>query len=465
MKGRDGLVQAKESAHKFRRTLLFLIKLTSFALTVVIYSIVWFYFHGETTFFYRGNYIVIGLYCALLLVFNLLYNIYNYGHLRVSDMVGAGFIALMITNMITYAQLCLIATEVLDFVPLVCCTVLQAIVLVVTSFAGHHIYYLLYPRRNIVAIVSEYYMSRPLLQKFSLDPKKYAITEIISSTEPMDTIHSQIDGHSAVLLCDVEGDVRNDILRYCFYNNRRVYVLPSLADILINSADNIQISDSAIFLLKNRGLSTEHRITKRLFDMLISGVGLLLASPFMLIVALLIKLGDRGPVLYKQTRLTEDERSFEIYKFRSMVVDAEKEGGAQLAAKGDTRITPVGKFIRATRLDELPQIINVLKGDMSIVGPRPERPEMYELYKQALPDFHLRCKVKAGLTGYAQVYGKYNTSVKDKLNMDLVYIHNSSILTDIKMILMTVKIVFSPEATEAIDEDYNSELNLQEQDK
>ena len=142
-----------------------------------------------------------------------------------------------------------------------------------------------------------------------------------------------------------------------------------------------------------------------------------------------------------------------IYKFRSMVVNAEGDGKARLAAENDKRITPVGQFIRKTRLDELPQLINVLKGEMSIVGPRPERPEIIAEYEKKIPEFSCRLKVKGGLTGYAQIYGKYNTTPYDKLKMDMMYIQNYSFLLDIKLILMTAKVIFMKESTEGVHEE------------
>ena len=172
----------------------------------------------------------------------------------------------------------------------------------------------------------------------------------------------------------------------------------------------------------------------------------------MILTGLAIKHYDGGPIFYKQERFTLNGKKFFVYKFRSMIVNAESKSGAVLASKNDSRITPIGKFVRATRLDELPQFINVLKGDMSLVGPRPERPEIAEDYYKTLPEFGYRLKTKAGLTGYAQLYGKYNTTPYDKLQLDLMYIQNYSLFLDIKLILMTIKIMFMKESTEGVDE-------------
>ena len=192
---------------------------------------------------------------------------------------------------------------------------------------------------------------------------------------------------------------------------------------------------------------------KRAIDIVVSLIAAIILSPIFLITAIAIKVTDHGPVFYKQVRLTKDGKEFKILKFRSMRVDAEKDGVARLSTgENDSRITPVGKIIRACRVDELPQLFNILKGDLSIVGPRPERPEIASQYCEDMPEFALRLQAKAGLTGYAQVYGKYNTTPYDKLTMDLMYIAHPSIIEDLKIMLATVKILFLPESTEGVAE-------------
>ena len=191
--------------------------------------------------------------------------------------------------------------------------------------------------------------------------------------------------------------------------------------------------------------------SKRMLDLVCASILLVIASPFMLITAIVIKAYDGGPVFYRQVRCTMGCKEFQILKFRSMRVDAEKDGVARLAAKNDSRITPVGKFIRATRIDELPQLLNILRGDMTFIGPRPERPEIIRQYMEEMPEFAFRMKVKAGLAGYAQVYGKYNTTPYDKLKLDLTYIEQYSVWLDLKLMLLTLKILIKPESTEGVD--------------
>ena len=219
---------------------------------------------------------------------------------------------------------------------------------------------------------------------------------------------------------------------------------------MLRNAEDIHLFDTTLLLSRNLRLTAEQMFFKRVIDIVFSLLGLVVASPFMLVIALAIKLYDGGPVFYRQPRFTRDKRVFMILKFRSMKMDSE-EKGAQLAQKDDDRITPVGKIIRRIHFDELPQIFNILKGDMSLVGPRPERPEIAAVYSERIPEFDYRLKVKAGLTGYAQVYGKYNTTPYDKLKLDLTYIETYSLQLDIKLLMLTFKILFQKENTEGVE--------------
>ena len=263
----------------------------------------------------------------------------------------------------------------------------------------------------------------------------------------------QIRGYDAVIIGDIPAHERNQLMKLCFERSVRTYTVPKISDILLRTSTELDIFDSPLFLSRNEGLQIEQRIVKRLCDVVLSAVGLLLTSPFFAVIALMIKCTDRGPVFYRQDRLTKDGQVFSICKFRTMIQDAEKHTGARLASDHDDRILPVGRFLRRTRLDELPQLWNILKGDMSLVGPRPERPELAAEIEESIPEFAYRLKVKAGLTGYAQVYGKYNTTAYDKLKLDLTYIRKYSVFLDLKMILMTPKIMFLKESTEGVKEE------------
>jgi exopolysaccharide biosynthesis polyprenyl glycosylphosphotransferase len=260
----------------------------------------------------------------------------------------------------------------------------------------------------------------------------------------------------------VPAEIRNDILKFCYGNHIRTYVTPKLSDLIVRGGTSIALFDTPLFLVKGNGLTPFQRICKRLLDLAICIPAAIIAAPIMLGVAIAIKLDDGGPVFYKQARASLDGKVFDILKFRSMIVDAEKAGHSIPATDRDPRITRVGHFIRATRLDELPQLLNIIKGDMSIVGPRPERVEHMEAYGKLIPEFDFRTKVKGGLTGYAQVYGKYNTSPYDKLRLDLMYVENYSLILDIKLILMTLRIILTKESTEGFDKAEETEQKTKE---
>lgn len=276
---------------------------------------------------------------------------------------------------------------------------------------------------------------------------------MISVKAGLPRILSAIDRHDAVVINDVDGDERNALIKYCYARSIRTYVVPQVTDIILSSAQDVTLLDTPLKLVRGRGLTVVQRICKRAMDIVLCLIALIPAAPIMLVTALAIKLEDGGPVFYRQKRVTRDGKVFEILKFRSMIVDAEKNGyDLSMRANGkDPRITKVGSLIRGCRVDELPQILNILRGDMSIVGPRPERVENVEAYSREFPEWHYRERVKAGLTGYAQTFGKYNTTPEDKLRLDLIYIENYSLLLDIKLIFMTGRVLFSKESTEGFE--------------
>ncbi len=268
----------------------------------------------------------------------------------------------------------------------------------------------------------------------------------------------------AVLLEEISSPRRNDILKFCYQYSLQCYLVPKISDVLIRSAENVEIFDTPILNVPEQGMTFMERTVKRFFDILFSLLGIIITSPVMLVTAIAIKAQDKGPVFFVQERCTKYRKVFKIYKFRSMIVDAEKDGKSRPAGENDDRITKVGKFIRKTRIDELPQFFNILKGDMSLVGPRPERVEHVEKYTKEIPEFSFRFRVKGGLTGYAQVYGKYNTTAYDKLKLDLVYIANYSLILDIKIVLMTLKVLFQKEKTEAFTEEAIREIREKKQE-
>ena len=282
---------------------------------------------------------------------------------------------------------------------------------------------------------------------------KYQIIEQISIEEEMARILEKLENYDAVLLNDIPNEKRNKILKHCFEKDIRVYFTPKISDIMVKGSEELNLFDTPLYLQRNLGLNIIEKVIKRFFDIVFSTIMIVLTSPIMLITAACIKVNDGGPVFFTQERCTLNRKIFKIYKFRSMIVDAEVDGKSKPAGDGDDRITKVGKIIRATRIDELPQLFNILKGEMSLIGPRPERIEHVDKYCEAVPEFAYRLKVKGGLTGYAQVYGKYNTTAYDKLKLDLIYIENYSLFLDLKILFMTLKVVFMRESTEGFTEE------------
>ncbi len=331
----------------------------------------------------------------------------------------------------------------------------QSIVLVLMVVLMIGIYRRIVPPLSLLEVIGTH--NNNLARSLNGIKYKYSIKETVSYTDP--SIEEKIRSYDAVLINDIPAEGHNIILKKCFEENKRVYTVPKISDIIIKSSDNINLVDTPLFLCRNLGISGWQLALKRLADLFLSTIALAVLSPVFIVTAIAIKLEDGGPVFFRQERVTLNEKRFMILKFRSMIVDAEKDGRPHPAGENDDRITKVGKVIRACRVDELPQLINIIKGDMSIVGPRPERWEHVEKFKAEIPEFSYRCKVKGGLTGYAQVYGKYNTAALDKLKLDLMYITNYSLSLDVQIIFETIKILFIKDSTEGFEQNMIEEIH------
>ncbi len=407
--------------------------------------------HGKANFFFKGHVLIILIYFVLLFFFASTYGVLKIGYLKPTDVFISEFFALLFANVISYFQISLMANWVVSVRPIALTMLIQTIVSAAWVFVCNTCYYKAFPPREILIIHGERSID-DIVAKFESRKEKYKISKSMNISAGLEAVKNEICGeYGAVVLWDIPVADRNCLLKYCYSRSIRVYMMPKISDVIIKGADQLHLFDTPIYLTREYALKAEQRIVKRLIDLVCSILLLILASPFMLITAAAIKLYDGGPVFYKQIRCTIGQKRFYILKFRSMKVDAEKDGVARLASRNDSRITPVGKFIRAVRIDELPQLLNILKGDMSFIGPRPERPEIIEQYLEEMPEFAFRMKVKAGLAGYAQVYGKYNTTPYDKLKLDLTYIEQYSVWLDLKLMLLTLKILIKPESTEGVD--------------
>ena len=417
-----------------------------------MFAYLWYTCYSETIvlpFFRRGNWAVIALYVLIVFFFTHVFGGYKIGYMRIMDIVLSHFLAVVCSGVVAYLEICMIARYYVDFRPLILMGTAEMLFLAMWVFVVRKLYARLYPPRQMLVVYGEY-SPDDLIAKINTRADKYNICGSASCYVGKEVLFETIDKYEAIVLCDLPAEIRNDIMKYCYENSIRTYITPKISDILFRGGDDIHLFDTPLFLFRNQGLTIDQRFFKRTFDIIVSILGIIIASPFMLLIAIAIKLYDGGPILYKQQRLTRDGKEFWIYKFRSMGMDSEDKG-ARLAAKGDARVTPVGNIIRNIHFDELPQLFNILKGEMSIVGPRPERRIIADQYLEEIPEFHMRLKVKAGLTGYAQVFGKYNTTPYDKLKMDITYIENYSFWLDIKIMFLTFKILFQKENTEGVD--------------
>ncbi len=376
---------------------------------------------------------------------------YKIGKLRVSYIVFLNWVSLAFLQFGSFLGEWLFF-GVHNIMSHIICLAILCVLSLVWAFFGNKLALILIPPLKTIIIYDR--QNKWDVQRMDTPfPKQLNVIGSIEISCGLEYIQKNALKAEVLYLYRIPADLRHDLLKFAAENKLYAYVQPVLGDLILNSTQVSSIFDLPVLHFSNRDTLNSFYLGKRVYDILVSLLALLISSPLMLLIALLIKLDDQGPVLYQQTRLTRDNKEFTLIKFRSMRVDAEADGIARLSPEGDQRVTRVGKWLRKIRADELPQFFNVLKGDMSVVGPRPERPEIAKQYEEDMPEFSLRLLTKAGITGYAQIYGKYNTSPYDKLQMDLLYILRQSMWEDIKLTVMTIGLIFSKDSTEGIDAD------------
>ena len=424
---------------------------------IAVLSVIYFYFwcfQYDAALFpplqHRGRFVIAGVYALLLIIGFVWTEGFRWGYLKRLDVVISQGVSIFVVNFISYWQLSLIGNGMIPVMPMVRLTGVQLLTSILACFLFTKIYFHLHSKKNMVMI---YGTENALKLQFKANNRlsQYHVSKAISADTDFIDILSEINRYDGVIINDLPGKKRNNILKYCYFNGIDAYVVPKISDIIIRGADDFNLLDTPIVITHGKGLTLTQRMTKRTMDVVLCLIAMVPASVIMLITAIFIKLDDGGPVFFRQERVTRNGKHFNVIKFRSMIVDAEKYNKPIPAVDQDPRITKVGRIIRATRIDELPQLFNILKGDMSIVGPRPERVEHVEKYSREIPEFIYREKVKGGLTGYAQIYGRYNTSAYDKLRLDLMYIEDYSLVLDIKMIFRTIRILFQKDSTEGFD--------------
>ena len=407
-------------------------------------------------YYWRADALQIAFYVVMLFFFSHMYGGMRIGYLKNAEVIFSQAFASLAADVLLYGQLSIMAKQF--FVPtcFIYQIVWQLVIILIWNNIAYWIYKSIFPPRKMLLIHGD----RPIeniVTKFEGRKDKYNIVRYVHVEQGLESLYEEItDGYdrkefNAVVIWDIPTQERNNLMKFCYAKSIRVYMMPKITDVIVRGTEELHLFDTPILLTREYSLTVEQRFVKRTIDLVFALLLFVITSPIMLLTAIAIKVYDSGPVLYKQVRCTQNQRQFHILKFRSMRVDAEKDGVARLAQKHDDRITPIGRFIRKVRIDELPQLINIIKGDMSFIGPRPERPEIIAQYMEVMPEFAFRMKVKAGLAGYAQVYGKYNTTPYDKLKLDLTYIEHYSTWLDLQLMLLTLKVLFWPDSTEGVE--------------
>lgn len=429
------------------------------AINPVLLSLVFFltwklYYYSRTAvpYMWKGEVVIVGLYFITYLYLSHLYRGYWIHLNKKNEIIYSQILSAAITMALMYFILILLCKRIPNIFPLLVMLAVQIVIIHIWANAADSWYCRVYPKKKTIIIWDERPGLEVIIKETGMDGR-LDIVGIYHVDEVMNNKDELLGPAEWLFMCDLHSHDRNQLIKYSIEVGKSAYVIPRIGDALMTGADSIHLMHLPILLVRRHPASLEYLAVKRLLDILLSAAGLIILSPIIAVTALAIKANDGGDVFYRQDRLTKDGKVFKILKFRSMKMDAEKDGVARLSSGDkDDRITHVGRFIRKVRIDELPQLINVLRGEMALVGPRPERPEIAAQYQETLPEFSLRLQMKAGVTGYAQVYGKYNTTPYDKLLMDLLYTSKASLVEDFRIIIATVKILFMKESTEGIEE-------------
>ena len=428
------------------------LKFVNILYMVIPFAIAWVIYYDHMTvvqYFWKGDIAIIAIYFFLYCYFGKTYDAFLISHYRIFDIIASQTLSVFLCNCAFYVGIFVLAKGLVNPIPLLVLFIDQIALSIIWTCIAHQIYFKWFPARKSIIVYDTRRGMKDLINEYGL-AKKFDVKKTASVEECLNEL-SIIDDMEVVFLSGIHSHDRNIILKYCLYNRKQVYMIPRVGDVIMSSARQMHMFHLPMMRVQRYNPNPAYLFGKRLFDIVTSLLALIVLSPVFLVTAIAIKVTDKGPVFYKQCRLTKNGKKFMIHKFRSMRVDAEKDGVARLSTGAkDDRITPIGKIIRKCRIDELPQLIDILAGNLSVVGPRPERPEIAEEYMKEMPEFQLRLQAKAGLTGYAQVYGKYNTTPYDKLQMDLMYIAHPSFAEDIRLCFATVKILFMPESTEGV---------------
>lgn len=447
---------------KFESTILFIMKLLLFCACAGVFFLIFgskFYFMLIPT---RTSFITLGVFTLVYMMMSIIYGGFDIGKRKSKPIIYSFVLSVFFTDIAAHFFMCIMNITVVhngkfvyDYPLLLLLTyIIQIFIIVVFTYGGNYLYFSANKPHDSIIITRKGEQTDSIISKIGRYKKQYNITETVFINDP--DILKKIDKADSIFFYNLSVPERNAFVEYCYHCKKDIYYSVELSDIVSLGSHRVYFDDKSMVYAPVKGLTFEQRVIKRIMDLVIAGFGLIITSPIFLITALCIKLEDGGPVFYKQERATYAGKIFNVIKFRSMKVE---DGSIHKSVtKNDDRITRTGRIIRKFRIDELPQLINVIKSDMSIVGPRPEMVENVEKYTKELPEFAYRQRAKAGLTGMAQIYGKYNTSPKDKLIFDLIYINEYSVWLDIKLIFRTLLVLLTPDkSTEAFEDNKKTE--------
>ena len=441
---------------KFWHSIVFVIEMILYAATLATFFLLFAIDNPEIILLSRTAAVTLSTFVIMLFLLTFMYGKYDVGMRKWGQIALSLSITVIITDLITYLELSIMKTneannttfrlENIGILFLVIAT--QILIICLLSYAGECFYFWINPKEKCLIVTGDTNNAGRVASALASFEKRYEVGDMVSydSTD----LEERMVEADTIVIYEVPVDVRTRIIDFCYQNLKNIYFNPHIADILEQNAHSVIVDDISMFSTRFHMITFEERLVKRLMDILISLIGLIITSPVILVSAICIKKHDGGSVFFRQKRATVHGRVFEIIKFRTMRENVENFSSTE----GDDRITKVGKILRKYRIDELPQLINIIKGDMSLVGPRPEMLENVADYESKLPEFRYRLRMKAGLTGYAQIYGKYNTSSRDKLMLDLMYIENYSLVKDIQLLFRTILVLFKAEdSTEAFKND------------
>lgn len=437
---------------KFQHSAVFLIGTVMYAALLATFFLLFAIDNPEITKLSRTAAVTLSTFVIMLFLLSFMYGRFEAGRKRWPLVALNISIAVIITDLVTYFELSIMKTneannttfrlENIGILFLV--FAIQILAVMLASYAGEAFYFWINPKEKCLIVTGDENDATRVASALSCFEKRYEVKDIVSADDP--DLENKMVECDTIVLYELDVAKRTQIVDFCYQNLKNIYFNPHIADILEQNSRQVIMDDISLFSTRYHMISFEERLVKRSMDILISLIALIITSPILLISAVCIKKNDGGSVFFRQKRATVHGRVFEIIKFRTMHENVENFSSTE----GDERITKVGRVLRKYRIDELPQLINILRGDMSLVGPRPEMLENVEDYEKTLPEFRYRLRMKAGLTGMAQIYGKYNTTSRDKLMLDLMYIENYSLIRDVQLLFQTVLVLFRAEdSTEA----------------